>query len=72
MAGGHCDDSSAPDPSSKAMPQMHCGAACTALPANPAAPTRQIAFAPELPLPQLASRLADEQPEIAVPPPKLS
>ena len=68
---GHCDGSSQPD-QGKTMPQVHCAAACTALPDQPltAAAAR---FSRALP-PAISAMygMTGEQPETATPPPKLS
>lgn len=69
---GHCGDTSAPDQHKKSVPQVHCVASCTALPAVPIAVSPPQRLAPELPQPQLASRLVGQQLEIATPPPKRS
>lgn len=67
----HCDGSSQPDQGST-MPQVHCAAACTALPDQPLTPT-VARFSRALPpaIPAMYGMIG-EQPETATPPPKLS
>ena len=67
---GHCGDADAPAGSRKTLPQVHCAASCTALPAIPAVVPSLAPVAPDLPHPAVATRIVGQHPEIATPPPK--